>query len=395
MLGRLKFEIGDLIKEILDTIPEKVWSSSTTTFLDPSMGGGQFVHAIEQRLKDAGHSAENIATRVYGYESNQMRINYAVNKYGLLGTYINSDKDFVDLQIDNKVDVLIGSPSFKKGAGNSDQLYPIYLNKGVDQVVKLGGLQLFISPPTFTSGTKQLTNTGRINLLEKFVTTHNLIELNYNANNYFKGVGSQFVTSIVEVGVPYQGTTRIVSKDGNVFNVDLTGVSCLPDSDMITEEFVNLFTAMQKKQGEKFYFKFVDNKDLKTADYVNDKLDEYCYEYINASSNHENKFAKIPNYVGNYFVHSAYLGSKFKFSYFLNNDISVMHNGRVWLDDRLKNTTEEILKSVFESDLFKQTVYTYKFTQYNEMAFVNKIAIPPLDRVWKNSDLEKWYLDSN
>ena len=40
MLGRLKFEIDELVDEILDQLPVSVFERNDTTFLDPAMGGG-------------------------------------------------------------------------------------------------------------------------------------------------------------------------------------------------------------------------------------------------------------------------------------------------------------------------------------------------------------------
>ena len=84
MLSRLKFEISPLVKEMLDQLPSAVWSSSSTTFLDPSMGGGQFLVEIERRLRASGHSDENISARVFGCEKNKLRVNYAKNNKKLL-----------------------------------------------------------------------------------------------------------------------------------------------------------------------------------------------------------------------------------------------------------------------------------------------------------------------
>jgi hypothetical protein len=47
----MKFEIDELVAEILDQLPSSVWTSNSTTFLDPAIGGGQFVRAVEQRLR--------------------------------------------------------------------------------------------------------------------------------------------------------------------------------------------------------------------------------------------------------------------------------------------------------------------------------------------------------
>ena len=111
MLGRLKFDLEKLVEEILDHIPENIWTSSTTTFLDPAIGGGQFVSSIEKRLKNAGHSHDNIAARVYGCESNILRINYAKNKHGLIGNYQAINALTNDWK-NQTFDVVVGAPPF-------------------------------------------------------------------------------------------------------------------------------------------------------------------------------------------------------------------------------------------------------------------------------------------
>lgn len=154
MLGRLKFDIAKLVDEILDQLPSEVWSSSTSTFLDPAIAGGQFVRAIEQRLRKAGHSNKNIASRVYGYESNRMRINFAVNKYDLVGTYLN--KDFLEENNVMKFDVIVGNPPFNSnkkskdtaqgdgGTGGNSRLYKHFRAKSLD-VLKDNGYLAFVS----------------------------------------------------------------------------------------------------------------------------------------------------------------------------------------------------------------------------------------------------------
>ena len=96
MLRRLKLETDELVYKILSHYPEELWKSDSTTFFDPAIGGGQFVRAIEEKLFAYGHSKENIANRVTGYEANSMRVNYTVNKFNLVGKYIA--KDFVEAE---------------------------------------------------------------------------------------------------------------------------------------------------------------------------------------------------------------------------------------------------------------------------------------------------------
>lgn len=136
LLSRLKFDINTVVDQILDQLPTSIWISTTTTFLDPAIGGGQFVSKIEQRLRDAGHSDENIASRVFGYEDNEIRINYAVNKHKLKGNY--AVKKFIEEKIDMKFSAVVGNPPYSLAGnktskkGRAKNLYPDFYKKAVE-----------------------------------------------------------------------------------------------------------------------------------------------------------------------------------------------------------------------------------------------------------------------
>ncbi len=110
MRARLKFEMQELVQKTLDQVPEWIWVSRFTTFLDPAMAGGQFVGAIEKRLREYGHSKKNIAKRVFGFGTSQLRINFAVNKNGLHGKY--RVKDFLGTNTRMKFDIVVGNPPY-------------------------------------------------------------------------------------------------------------------------------------------------------------------------------------------------------------------------------------------------------------------------------------------
>ena len=173
MLGRLKFDITQLVDEILDRLPKEVWSSSTTTFLDPAIGGGQFVRAIESRLRNAGHSNENIASRVYGYESNRMRIAFAVNKYNLVGTYTN--KSLLEEEANMKFDVVVGNPPYQSGnASKGNKLWPKFILKSYE-LTKEHGITALITPTGWASGGTNIPG-GKASL-KMFLKMHKCILL--------------------------------------------------------------------------------------------------------------------------------------------------------------------------------------------------------------------------
>ena len=198
MLGRLKFDIAPLVNKMLDHLPREVWSSSTSKFLDPAIGGGQFVRAIEQRLQQAGHSNENIASRVYGYESNRMRINFAVNKYKLVGTYVN--KDFLEDDINMKFDVIVGNPPFKNGneTGGKSSLWRKVVAKSWDLVEDNGILTMVT--PQFPNSAKDL---GHIFIKNQTNTVWTDIA------HHFPGVGSSFYAWSV-TNTPKHKTTNFI-----------------------------------------------------------------------------------------------------------------------------------------------------------------------------------------
>lgn len=68
---------SELASEMVSTLPESVFKSTTTTFLDPICKSGTFLFEIVEKLYSEGHSISNIESRIYTIDSNFHSLNVA------------------------------------------------------------------------------------------------------------------------------------------------------------------------------------------------------------------------------------------------------------------------------------------------------------------------------
>ena len=271
MQQRLKFDIDVLANEMLDCIPEEMFISDTTTFLDPAMGGGQFIKALISRLRKYSHSDDNIASRITCYENNKMRIKFAVNKYNLIGTF--EAKDFLKEDIDMKFDAIIGNPPYKESGNDSTftNLWAQIYIKSFGMLKKYGTMGL-VTPKTWATPKDEnriTANGGVLDIIKNHAVSINLDE----CKRHFKE-GSTFSYSIVtedkskscEVTTP-DGTVVV---DPEVFcrNIinDINNISL-----SIFEKFRKLPT-LKKEKGCSLKAKMISQEE------INDTTkDEFCY----------------------------------------------------------------------------------------------------------------------
>jgi len=127
MLSRLKFEIDVVINEMLDQIPKEQFISSTTTFFDPDIGGGQFLKEIEARLRKHGHSDKNIKSRVFGMVGNILAKNYAINMNNVISNI--EVGNFIEKDINMKFDNIVGNPPYNDSSVGNIPIYHLFIEK--------------------------------------------------------------------------------------------------------------------------------------------------------------------------------------------------------------------------------------------------------------------------
>ena len=209
MIKRNKFDLYELANTMLDQIPEQVFKSKTTIFLDPAMGGGQFCHAVENRLKEYGHDCDNIRSRVHGFESVIMDIRFAVNKYKLIGnysvvkpeTYLRLSKEELGMQIN----VDLGNPPYVSGNGESN-IYHQMVDFDADVIAKILPISWFLSD-------QSVHKDFRESLIK-----HGLKKIKLLPMDYFSGAKVRTAMIISVKG--HSGLIDVEDLNGNVSSID-------------------------------------------------------------------------------------------------------------------------------------------------------------------------------
>lgn len=151
-ISRLKFDLSDLSSRILDTVDQSLFERDDTKFLDPSIGGGQFIKAIEERLRAHGHSDANIAKRVFGFATNLLDIGFAVNKHKLVAE-IKQDS-VIETDIGMHFDLILMNPPYNSEdtsrdytshRGQGDNLARKFAIKGLELLAE-GGKMVCVMP---------------------------------------------------------------------------------------------------------------------------------------------------------------------------------------------------------------------------------------------------------
>jgi hypothetical protein len=226
MLSRLKFEIEPLAVEILDQLPASVWTSASTTFFDPAIGGGQFVREIEQRLRDHGHSDSNIRTRVFGFEESDLHIRFAVNKYNLVGQYARKPYEkLFELEDTMKFDVVVGNPPYQSGSDSKgNKLWPKFIFKSTE-LTKDHGYTCLVSPTGWSSGGTNIP--GGRGVIKDIFAKYQVKSINVDniTKKYFPQISIEIGYVIINK-TPVTATTPIRLQDG-VTDVDFAKIDFL------------------------------------------------------------------------------------------------------------------------------------------------------------------------
>ena len=380
MIGRLKFDLDGLANEMLDRLPLSLFTSNSTTFLDPCMGGGQFVKAIEDRLLAHGHSNENISQRVFGVESNQLRVSYTTNKHRLVGKYVVHE-NYLEYNEQMRFDCVIGNPPYQDVIDSGKSLWPLFVEKSMT-MLKEGGKLCFVTPSSWvgkkSKGRKSSYTTFNDNYLEYLAMFDSK-----KKNEFFPGVGTTICWFILSNENKAERSTVVCQySNDKVYEqiIDIEEDKEYPIS--FTPESISIHTKITAKRP----FKFVCTRELH---YHTMKRNDTVSEIENERYPYKSHFShRITRY-------SSFAMKDYKYWKVMVPKTATIKDSFV---DRFCNVSEDLLYIICDTkkdaitaeNIFKTKLYRYIGFMYRKGRNMSGFSVLPevdLTRNWTDAEL--------
>jgi type I restriction-modification system DNA methylase subunit len=253
----------DLVKEMLATLPEEVWSNPDLKWLDPANGTGPFPSIVIYKLMKGlekwqpneelryKHIIENMIYVCELQPKNMFlylctidpRDEYQCNVY--TGSFLDEGFDYHMKNVWNveKFDIIIGNPPYQDQVGktNTEPLWDKFVKKSFNFLINDGYLVL-VHPSGWRSPK------GRFKYIKDLISSNNLIYLNLNdfdAGQKTFGVGTNFDFYCVQKSV-YNNKTKVIDVDNNEILLNISNLEFIPNG--MFEKFLNITTSNKEEQ---------------------------------------------------------------------------------------------------------------------------------------------------
>ena len=303
-----------LVEEMIDTLPDEVWTNPTLKWLDPCNGIGTFFSVIVERLMKGlisfqpddnlryKHVVENMIYACELQEKNIASYLYAFdpcNEYTLntyCGSYLDEgfDKHIMEFWGVEKFDVIVMNPPYQKlkeGNKISQALWDKFVIKTVSQLVE-GGYLVAVHP----SGWRNVN--GRFKKIQTLLKNKQITYL--EIHNVSDGIKTFNVATRYDFyclhNVPNTMFTKIKCMDGTIERVDISKMEFIPNGRFKefekliakdSEERVDVLHSFSAYETRKNYMNKEQTEDFKypCVQNVNVKNVFSCIWYSNTNNN--------------------------------------------------------------------------------------------------------------
>ena len=351
MLSRLKFEIGGLFEEIYDErLPETLFMSETTIFADIQSAGLQAIIPIVNKLRQYGHSDENIRVRVFAFCEDELDLNSVQFDFSDVPVTFDIYKESIDM----KFDVLVGNDPYQEKVGpkKTEPLWNKFFMKRMS-LLKEGGFMCLIHP----SGWRNIT--GKFKDVQEVIRSKKVSFLSiHNEKDGMETFGAETrYDYYVLQNVDNDGSETMVRfQDGQVKNMVLDNMDFIPNGgiDLLNtllakegEETVEMIHSYSDYETRKSWMsKTQTNEFTHPVVYTVDYLSQPTFYY--SSTNQKGHFGKPKviwsngriSSIGNYIDETGEFGLT-QFAYAIVDEVENLENIKKALDSKkFKNLME-------------------------------------------------------
>lgn len=236
-----------LATEMIEKLPESLFQSSTSTFLNGDCTASwALLVAVVKRLKEKGHSDANIKSRVWGFSPTQYQIQLIKMHTGLSNIYranFLTDSVLSYIHVGMKFDAIIGNPPYNgdvtgvKGGGRNNFIWDRFVLKSFE-FLKEGGYLCLIHPAMWRKPEHELW---------PVLTSKKIHFLKINSKpatmKLFNGAATRSDWYVLENNIG-KINTQIIDEIGNEHLLDLKTVPFLPNYNF--DEFFSICNGEEK-----------------------------------------------------------------------------------------------------------------------------------------------------
>lgn len=372
------------IEEMLDTLPESVWSNKSLTWFDPAAGCGNFMIAIYGRLmnglKDEIPDEEDRHTHIIENMLYMAEIN-PKNTAECLKVGFKNVHEGDSLQLDVSYDIVVGNPPYNK-AFCSDNYAPPFYHEFILKFIDRCKYMLFIVPSRWFMGGKGLKK-FRESMLQRtdieYIKHFHDASLIFGQHVLIKGGVNYFLKNS-----SYYGPCDYNGKTINFRNTDI----------LIEDKFMPLVKKLTPYprlidilHASSYYDIESNDKRLTKTENENSIL---CY--VNQQKGFKNYIDKkyVMKDCSQYKVITTIAANQSFGNIFIGKPNEVHSRTYVSLDMKTESEAESLI-SYLKTRLPNFMVSLRKNTQNVSHDTLKWVPLPPLDRIWTDEEVYRYY----
>ena len=181
-------------------------------------------------------------------------------------------------------DVVISNPPYQNGnlardgIKTSSTLWPVFIKKSIEDLLKDNGFLLFVSPQSWMGPGKQLLRS--VKMVSYFVDNQTHV-VNLDCGSFFN-VGSSFSYFLIEKTPNIKSTTFI--KNGKTFEMDLRGLSFVPNGNSEIENDIIRKVLLANNKKIKLEVSSKTRSDSKHVSKIKDEEHKYPVRHTNTET---------------------------------------------------------------------------------------------------------------